>query len=212
MSDLIPEGNYTCKAIEASFGVSSQAGTRFLAVTAEITQGKFAGRTGVWHGWFNTEENSDKAMKSLVLTGWDCVDPLAIGPANGVGSIEFSASFEIEPGRPKFNEDGSETLNEDGTPAFYASRNRIAWINDPNATTIGRKLDAGEAAAMGDNLRKLMALKSYKPISKGAAAGAAPGATAPKAYGNGAGGYGGANGGVSLPVPPQTAAGKPLPI
>lgn len=199
-STLIPDGNYKGRAVEAWHGVSSGKGTNFVQIMCEITDGKYAGRQVAHIGWMNDEKNTDRTMKSLILAGWDCVDPLKLGPENGVGSTVFDMTIEVEAGQPKLNEDGSPVVDEYGQPVHYPSRNRVAWINDPNTTAIGRKLEPAEAAALGDNLRKLLAVKGYKPLA------------AQKPAGHSAGYTNGNRPPPSAPPAETTAGGRRLPV
>lgn len=105
---LIPEGTYPAKATgEYEFGVTD-GGNEQVGVAYRITSGDHAGRVLTWYGYFSTQENAQRAIKSLRASGWKG-DNLA--DLVGLGESEVNIVVEIDEYDPQ------------------KPRNKIAWVN-----------------------------------------------------------------------------------
>lgn len=69
-SNLLPEGEYSAKPIDAGGGKSASKGTHYARVKFEITKGPFTGRT-ITQDFYLTERTWENTDKTLRVLGWN---------------------------------------------------------------------------------------------------------------------------------------------
>ena len=144
MSNLIPAGTYLAKAGEYEFGKSTK-GNEQIGVAFTISQGEHTGRRVVWYGFFNTQENADRAIKSLRAAGWTGDD---LTNLEGLGSVEASVVVEVD-----------EYQGE--------KKNKIAWVNS-SGVAMKEKMSDQEKKALAARLKgAILASKPSAPVANG---------------------------------------------
>lgn len=68
--NLLPEGEYEARPVDAGGGKSAGKGTHYARVKFEITRGPFVGRT-ITQDFFLTERTWENTNKALRVLGWN---------------------------------------------------------------------------------------------------------------------------------------------
>lgn len=67
---LIPEGRYKARGKSWGFGKAG-TGTEQFAILFELLDYEEGARTITWYGFFNSEENGRRALKTMRICGWN---------------------------------------------------------------------------------------------------------------------------------------------
>lgn len=141
---LIPEGTYPARATgEYEFGISNN-GTDQIGVAFRIASGEHAGRVLTWFGYFNSEDNAKRAIKSLRACGWQGDD---LASLDGIDSQEVNIVVEI--------------AEHEGQV-----RNKIAWVNGAGVA-MKNAMDERQKKALAARMRGLIATMGGRPQSGG---------------------------------------------
>ena len=148
----IPEGNYVAKATSYDFGMS-KGGNEQVGVAFTISQGDHAGQMLSWYGFFNSSENTERALKALRAAGWNGDD---LSNLIGLGDTEVQIVVKEE----EYN--GKTTT-------------KIAWVN-ALGVAMASKMSDQERKAFAARMKgavlasKAPAPAAGKPASNGAKA------------------------------------------
>lgn len=116
----VPAGEYTGRPTKAAAGKAA-TGNVFVEVEFYIPQVQCSLR---WKGYFNTPENTERALRQLDIVGWNCDETFAPGSINTDKLCSLTVNREEYNGRV--------------TP-------KIAWINDPDVPRAGFGTGDGSA-------------------------------------------------------------------
>lgn len=106
---LIPAGTYPARATgEYEFGISESSGNEQVGLAFRITQGDHIGRVLSWYGFFNSEDNAKRTIKSLRACGWKGEN---LSDLSGITEQDVNIVVEIDDYDPE------------------NPRNKIAWVN-----------------------------------------------------------------------------------
>jgi len=144
------------RAIEFGFG-RAKNGTEQVGVVCELVEGDFKGKQGVWYGFFNTKENSERAFRSLMYLGWDGVD---LTKLTGLGTKTAALTC------------GEETFEG-------KSRWKIKFVDDPESDGIFMA-DRFNPEQTADFANRMSGLLSEFRAKRPAAGAAKPPAAAPQ--------------------------------
>lgn len=160
MSNLIPEGSYTARAVgEVQYGVTKSGGD-FVRLALSVQTGE--GPRTMSRDLYFTDKTAERSIESLRHCGWtgNDLNTLAIG-VDGLGDVDASVTVEHEDYTP-------EGETEPRTVA------KIAWINAAGGAKVLAPMSDGQRQAFGQRFKGL-AMK-IKPTA--APAGAKPAAPA----------------------------------
>jgi hypothetical protein len=147
----IADGKYLARAKSWSFGVAG-TGTEQFAIEFEIADdGDENGKRITWYGFFNTEENGRRAIKSMRACGWDeSGDPME---PTGLDKNEVELDIQEEEYNGK-------------------STSKVRWVNALGAGINMKPLAADQKAKLTGKLRQWM-----QPTAGGQRRGPAPAQT-----------------------------------
>lgn len=150
---MIDPGTYKARATgECVLGTSKNAGTPFIEVYLEITEGEFKGQTARWTSYF-TDKTSERTIKSMQLMGWrgDDLTDFSEGALNGLDSNEVSIVVEHE----EYDREG-----ETKTAV------KVAWVNSLTGfLNIQQRMNTGAAAEFAQRMRGLVhKVKASNPV------------------------------------------------
>ncbi len=151
---MIDPGTYKARATgECVLGTSKNAGTPFIEVYFQITEGDYKGQTARWTSYF-TDKTSERTIKSMQLMGWQGDDLTAFseGALNGLDANEVSIVLEHE-----------EYQNDAGEKKTTA---KIAWVNSLTGfLNIQQRMNTGAAAAFAQRMRGIVhKVKAANPV------------------------------------------------
>jgi len=103
MSNEIPAGRYTGRAVKMAFG--GKPGNERIGVRFELLNEGFQGRYVIWYQGLTNETGIDIAMRGLRDAGWTGDDLATVGPETGLGSteVELGVSYREYEGRPQMD-------------------------------------------------------------------------------------------------------------
>lgn len=158
---MIPAATYPARATgEYELGVSNN-GTEQVGVSFRITQGEHLGTTLTWYGFFNTDENAQRAIKSLRACGWAGDD---LSNLQGIDTNEVNIVVEID------EYEGQQ-------------RNKVAWVNGAGVAMKNVMNDAQKKAFAARMKGLVLASKGSVPATRAPAP--KPQAPQPTQYGTG---------------------------
>lgn len=100
MAAHVPQGKYIARAKAWGFGVAG-TGTEQIGVSFEITEGDYAGKRVGWYGFFNSEENAKRAMRSMRTCGWDGQGPVTEADGLDTNDVEIVVEEDSYQGETK---------------------------------------------------------------------------------------------------------------
>jgi hypothetical protein len=173
--NLVPTGIYRGRAVSGVWRQSSKRGTEFCDLVCEITQdGAYKGRRLSCSLWFKTEEGAERAMRSLSFCGVDMQDPIQL---IGLSTKEVDLQVEIEDPAPR----------TDDPTKMYPAKNKVAWINEPGSSIMGREMSLPERSTFAARLLGLRAKMGLTGTANDAPQGAPPTGPAQTSPGGGGG-------------------------
>jgi len=142
------------------FGHSAK-GTEQVGVQYRISEGEHVGVVLTWYGFFNTDANTERALRTLRTSGWRGDDLLTLG---GLGETAVTVVVEEEEYQGRIS-------------------SKIKWVNAPGVA-MKNGFDDGAKRVFAARLRgAVIASRTTAPSSTGGAA-AAPPASSWDGYGS----------------------------
>jgi len=139
----VPAGKYTARAMaETVIHGEASTGTKQIAMSFEITKGRFAGERLPWFAFF-TEDSAERSIQSLMLAGarmqnGDVLD------LEGLGDIEVEIQTEV-------------TEHPDTGALQY----RVAWVNEPGGVFMKTTMDDSQKKVFAKNMKdKVLAIQA----------------------------------------------------
>lgn len=164
MSNLIPEGSYTARAVgEVQYGVTKSGGD-YVRLSLSVQAGE--GQRIMSRDLFFTEKTAERSVESLRHLGWtgNELNLLAVG-TDGLGDRDASVDVEHE----------DYTYTPEGESEQRTVRvAKITWINAAGGAKVFAPMGEGQRKAFGARF-KALAMK-VKPTA--APAGTKPAASA----------------------------------
>ena len=147
MSDRIPDGYYTGRAVKASQQwTDSKAGNQTMVLSFRLSTPGYEGLMVQWFATFTTG-TAKRIAESLRACGVTSDDVRDL-----TGVEDFDVQLDIS--------------NED----YEGNRRcRVNWVNDPDRAASFKASDPAKVAANADRMRGLMAQIPVKPRPNGAA-------------------------------------------
>ena len=131
--EVVPEGIYRAKPVKASWRVSPEKKTKFLAVAFAISDGEFAGRIVSWQGWM-TDNSWDRTVDSMKNMGFDTDD------LRDLSQLTEEVSIDVQQ---------EEYENDKGESVVIA---KVSWVNALGAA-FGDPMDPDAMATFAEKMK-----------------------------------------------------------